>query len=149
MASRLEKKHRSGQSENPQRKNNIKGLWKVFRALCKHQHANLNDGILNELQIEVSSSLGEAESQFFIPLDQEEFERLWTKAELLARSDPEFDSQWPTFWLSTNYAHACHLSRFFSSIFCARFLTDEGEMIADHGPWSERTYVSLCPFPAS
>ena len=138
--------HKVNQPEDPRRKNIIYGLGLIFLELREYPHPNLDDGVLTRLQIEVSTSLEDAQPKFFAPFDRESFEVLWTKAESWAKSDPEFNCVWPTFYLHTNYAHACHLSHFVDG-FCGRY-PDQEKMLTEHGPWEWRMYVSLASFYA-
>lgn len=136
MDSKLEKRYRSGQPKASKRKHNLDGLRKIYLALRNYPHAHLDHAILSELQIKVYAPLEVPTHHFFVPFDSRTFDELWTKAESFSQSDPEYDCEWPAFWLSTNFAHASHLAGFLM-----RFgggYPDDKTLLA-HGPWGCRT----------
>lgn len=147
MDSKIAKMHESRQPVDLKRKDNLYGLRKIYLALRTYPHANLDDEFVNTLEVKIASPIGEAEPQFFVLFNRDTFDELWARSELWAKSDPEFECEWPTFYLNTNYAAAYHLSDFLSS--CASRYLDGGGTLCDHGPWEWRTYVLLGSSSAS
>lgn len=148
MASKIETRHKLSKPKDPQRKDGLDGLEKIYSYLAlQYPHSSLDAGDLRNLQIETVVSLEEAEPQFFVPFDQGTFDELWAKAQLREESDPEDRCEWPTFWLSGNYAHACHLHDFIRH-FCGQW-PDHEKSLEEHGPWNRRVYVFLYCFSAS
>jgi hypothetical protein len=145
MDSKLKKGNSPGQPWDRKR-TCLKALLRVYYVLRKYPHANLDNGILSKLGIKVTSSLDEAKPRFFEPFDNDTFEKLWAQAEIAAQADPEYDFDWPTFYLANNAADVYHLYGFLDSL-CGR--RPEPRMMLDqYGPWKARTYVSLNPCPA-
>lgn len=145
MDAKLKKGHSPGQPEDRKRQC-LQALTNVYYVLRKYPHANLDNGILSKLGIKYTSSLEEAKPRYFEPFDNDTFEELWAQAEIAAQADPEYDCDWPTFYLSSNGADAYHLDGFLDR-FCGRW-PKPGMMLDQHGPWKGRQYVSLNPRPA-
>ena len=138
MDSKLERKRTSGQSEDLKRKSIPAGLKNIYSALREYPSPNLDDGFLNKFHIKTSAPIDETvRTQFFVPLAPDKLDELWAKSEEWAKRDPEHNCDWPTFQDSSNYYAAYHFEYFLSGIL-ARPLTDEGEMLYQHGPWKER-----------